>query len=182
MVTDSQEFRRYRQILGGLYLAVASLGAVLLIASILVELFFRRGGPAPGPTPADLLACNEEVRRLLEDLGEAAADLQRDAARGAPKTELGDRWAEFSRGWQARWERVNTACQFDERADTGLGEAFDRMAYVHRNLPALKLKYQRMMKQFTEEHAEDVADMRRALDKSRSLLETHTEEPPREGQ
>lgn len=188
MAADTPEFRHYRQALVLTYLAVGSLGTVLLISSIVIELFFRPGFRAALPTTSDLLDCNQAVQELLEHLNETATRIQASVtARELPKaeapspTDLGDRWADFSHDWQKQWEAINAGCRFDERAGTGLGEGFDRMAYVHQSLPGLRLRYQRMLKQFAEDQAEDIADMRRALAKSRKILEEHAEKPPREG-
>lgn len=175
---NPEEFRRYRQALAGLYITVGSLGTLLLISSVVVELFFTHGERRPAPSPADLLECNREVTALLEDLGATAAEIQREAVVGRSESDLSKRWDDFSREWQRRWEAVNVRCEFDERAETDLGEAYNRMAWVHRNLPALKLKYKEMMKQFTREQAADLAEMRAALAKSRQLLEESAETPP----
>ena len=53
--------RRTRQVLAGLYLGVGALGTLLIVASIVVELFLEHGERAPAPTPADLT----ETQRLL---------------------------------------------------------------------------------------------------------------------
>jgi hypothetical protein len=160
------------------WLSVGSLGSLLLLSSVVVELFFRGAGGANAPTPADLLECNAEVRTLLIELGETAAEIQKEAATGdRPERDLGARWETFSRAWQRRWETVNARCRFDELADTTLGPAYNRMAEVHRKLPRLKLAYQSLLKKFTEDEAAEIARMREALDKSRELLEQEAPAP-----
>jgi hypothetical protein len=52
------------------------------------------------------------------------------------------------------------------------------MAWVHRNLPRLKLQYRETMQRFTDRQAETLAEMRDALDKSRRLLHEQAETPP----
>lgn len=167
--SDHREFRRYRQALIGIYFLALTLGVSLVLASLVYDLFLRRGPRAPAPTVEARVRCNDEVRELLEDLGKTAASLQAQAAAGDPD-ERGTRWDEFSRAWDARWEAVNVRCQFDHLADTGLGKAYDRMAWVHRSLPTLKLKYRDMMKRFAADQAQELAEMRRALDASSAEL------------
>jgi hypothetical protein len=45
------------------------------------------------------------------------------------------------------------------------------MAWVHRSLPAIARKYRERLARFDRELAPDLAELRRALDKSRSELE-----------
>jgi hypothetical protein len=175
---NPEEFRPYRLALWIVYVSVGGLGALLLITSIVVELFGRRSDVAQAPSPADLVTCNGDVLHLLEDLAATPAEIQREAASGTKITELGSRWEEFSREWDRRWNVVNVQCKFDELAETGLGPAVDRMAWVHRNLPGLKLQYREMMKQFSETQAETLAAMREALGRSRKLLQEQAETPP----
>lgn len=179
--TDAKppEFKRYRQVLAGIYLSVGALGSLLVLSSIVVDLFFHGGSASPEPAPADLLACNREVRALLTDLAVTSAEIQKSAATAdLQEQDLGGRWEEFSRTWQRQWSTVNDRCQFDELADTGLGPAFDRMAWVHRRLPGLRLEYREHMKRFTENQADELAEMREALDKSLELLEQRAGTPP----
>ncbi|MBI4508330.1 MAG: hypothetical protein HY698_01760 [Deltaproteobacteria bacterium] len=172
-----EEFRGYRRALTVAYVTVLALGSALIVVSIVSELFFRRGERHPASPPADPLQCNQDVQGLLEDLGNTAVNLQREAVTGNA-TDLGGRWEEFAKEWQKRWDLVNTRCQFDELADTGLGPAYDRMASVHRSLPTLKLKYRELMKRFSDEQAAELADMRSALEKSRALLLSRSGMPP----
>jgi hypothetical protein len=175
---NPEEFRPYRLALWIVYVSVGGLGALLLITSIVVELFGRRSDKAQAPSPADFLQCNSDVLTLLKDLAVTPAEIQREAATGAVQAELGNRWEEFSRAWDRRWNVVNAQCRFDELAETGLGPAVDRMAWVHRNLPGLKLQYREMMKQFSETQARTLAEMRDALSRSRKLLEEQAGTPP----
>jgi len=159
---------------------VGAIGTLLLVGSVVVELFDPLGDkPAEkNPSPTDLLQCNADVLHLLQDLAVTPAEIQREAADGTPPGELGEKWDEFSRTWDRRWNVVNVQCQFDELAETGLGPAFDRMAEVHRSLPGLKLAYREMMKAWNDKQAGRLADMRDALAKSRRLLEEQAETPP----
>jgi len=175
---NPEEFRSYRKALWIAYVTIGGLGALLVFASIVVELFGDRGTGPKAPSPTDLLQCNDDVRHLLEDLVDKPAELMHLAGQDVPGTELGRAWEAFSHDWDRRWATVNTQCQFDELADTGLGPAFDRMAWVHRNLPRLKLQYREMMQRFTDRQAETLAEMRVALEKSRSLLHEQAETPP----
>jgi hypothetical protein len=175
---NPEEFRPYRLALWIVYVSVGGLGALLLITSIVVELFGRRSDTVQAPSPADLLQCNGDVLKLLEDLAVTPAEIQRAAAMGTSTTELGTRWEEFSKAWDRRWNVVNAQCRFDELAETGLGRAVDRLAWVHRNLPRLKLQYREMMKQFSETQAETLAEMREALSRSRKLLQEQAEQRP----
>jgi len=176
-----QEFHSYRRALVIGYVGALGLAAAWVVLSIVVELFFGHGRRvrAPEPTPADLLACNHDVRGLFEDPGKTAAELQAAAVVGDAR-DLDARWEEFSRHlWQERWEQVLRRCKFDELAETGLGPAYDRMARVHRELPAMMLEYREMMRRFTREQARELDAMRHALDKSRKLLEERAGTPPR---
>ena len=167
--SQKHEFHYYRQALLVLYVAAWTVFAALLIGSVTTELFGKRGEHTAPPNPADLTVCNHEVRALVDDLGQTAARLQEQALSGSSE-DLGRLWDEFAKQWQIRWEMVNTRCQFDELSDTGLGPAYDRMAWVHRNLPTMKLKYRELMKRFTDEQAGELSAMRHALDTSAELL------------
>jgi hypothetical protein len=175
---NPEEFRPYRLALWIVYVSVGGLGALLLITSIVVELFGRRSDTIQAPSPADLLTCNDDVVNLLDRLANTSAEIQTDASKGVPATELGTRWEEFSRGWDRSWNMVNAQCRFDELAETGLGRAVDRLAWVHRNLPGLKLQYREMMKQFSETQAPTLAEMREALSRSRKLLQEQAGKRP----
>lgn len=164
------EFRPYRRALVVLYFVVGGILVLLLLGSIAKELFLRPGQRPPRPSPADLLECNRDVRRLLESLGDQAAQLQLDAIHGAGG-DLGGRWEAFTRSWQENWDRVNNRCGFDLLADTGQGVAYDRMAWVHRNLATTRLKYREMMARFSQGLAHELAEMRRALARSLADLE-----------
>jgi hypothetical protein len=163
---NPNEFRRYRQGLFAVYLTVGGLAILLVGASVVRGLFFSRGEKRQAPSPTDLLACNDDVRKLLEDLGEKAAELQVEAVKGEVQ-DLGRRWDEFARTWQKEWEEVNVRCRFDELANTDQVLAYERMATAHRDLVALKLEYGEMIARFGKDQARDLARMREALDRSR---------------
>jgi hypothetical protein len=177
-ISKPEEFRTYRKALWTITVALAGLLGLLVFASIAVELYGGRGKAPKAPSPANLLQCSDDVLHLLEDLVAKPSELMVIAGKGAPGSELGRDWEAFSHEWDRRWETVNTRCEFDERADTGLGPSFDRMAWVHRNLPSLKLQYREMIKRFTDRQAETLAEMRTALERSRRLLQEQAETPP----
>lgn len=171
------EFKRYRQGLASLYLAVAGAGILLLAASVARQLLFHQPrvalrGPvlsADDPNPAELVRCNQDVTDLLLRMGAVTADLLAAPTVGRAD-DLGRRWEDFSRTWLDDWDEVNQRCRFGELAGTTLGLAYDRMARVHGDLPAMRLKYQSLLVQFDDEQAAELARMRRALDQSRAAL------------
>jgi hypothetical protein len=155
------------------YLAVAGAGSLLLIASIARSLFYTPAVEVRGPrvspddpNPRTLVACNREVRDLLEELGRFSGSLM-----AGPADPLGVRWEQFSRQWRSHWDEINARCRFAELAGTNLGLAYDRMAGVHGDLPAMRLKYQGLLVAFDEEQSDELARMRRALDLSLAALE-----------
>jgi hypothetical protein len=172
---NQQEFRSYRQALVILYVGVLSLGSLLVVASIVAELFFQRSEAAPEPTPADLVSCNDDVRGLLESLTRTAGELHMLALTEA---HLGERWEGFASRWRREWAAVNESCQFDTLAETGLGAAFDWMANVHRELPVLQLEYREMMQRWSDTQVPRIREMRRTLERSRKVLEERSGTPP----
>jgi hypothetical protein len=116
-----------------------------------------------------MLECNRQVRELLDGLVREAAHLE-----VAPlSTDIEDPAAEWDRegkGWEARWRAADARCRFSQLADQGLGTAYDRMAWVHRSLPRTRLKFTERMARFSDDLAEEVGEMRRALDKSQAAL------------
>ena len=178
------EFKHYRQVLATLYLAVAGAGVVLLAASVARQLLFHRPavalrGPmlsADNPDPAELVRCNTDVAELLLRMGTVSAEILAGPTR-ADERDLGRRWEDFSRVWLDDWYEVNLRCRFSELAGTSMGLAYDRMAKVHGDLPAMRLRYQSLLVQFDEEQAAELARMRRALDQSRAALVKPPGEP-----
>ena len=146
--------------------------AILVSASIVIELFATRAGATPTrPGAAEQLACNEAVRGLLDRLVREGSRLEVMPLEGSGKIdELVQSWDRFSVAWDDDWRAAQTRCGFDVLAESGLGVAFDRAARVHRSLPATKLKYAEQMARFTHDLAAEVAEMRRALDKSHADL------------
>jgi hypothetical protein len=171
------EFRRYRQVLTVLYLGTATAGSVLLAGSVVKELFFRRPAvelprsaiTVDNPDPGELLDCAQRVERLLDQLGHETCELLTPTA-GAEGSEPA-RWEDFSRAWRDEWDVVDARCRFSELADTRMGAAYDRLAKVHGDLPAMRLKYQSLLGRFDDEQAAELAQMRRALDLSRKVFE-----------
>ncbi len=145
--------------------APVGLLAVLLAASIVVDLFFsHRVSASPVLGRAELVACNGAVRGLLDALVRETAALETEALVG--DHDVGAEWDQFSGSWQRDWERTGTRCGFGELEGTGKGTAYDHMAWVHRNLPTTKLKYRDLLAHFSRDLGVDVAEMRDALDKS----------------
>jgi len=159
----SPEFHGYRTGLLVAFAALVGLGALLVGASIVSEVFFHHGHRERAPAPlASLGECQADVTGLLGRLGEAKAALELDAVKG----EAGDlpaRWDAFAQNWQADWEAVNQRCGFRAQVDTGLGGAFDRLAHVHENLATTRLKYAALLSRFAREVLPDVTEMRSAL-------------------
>ncbi|RMH42931.1 MAG: hypothetical protein D6689_06715 [Deltaproteobacteria bacterium] len=179
------EFRRYRQVLATAYAVVAAAGGALLAASVIYGLFFERTEPrltgprlsADNPNPEELIACNRDVARLLDDLGRHTATLMAtagasgDPGGSSPSTESIDRrWETLSRRWRMDYDEVGARCRFSELANQDLGTAYDRMASVYAELPAVRLKYQSLLVRFEDDLAGQLRRMRRALDRSLAAL------------
>jgi hypothetical protein len=177
----SNEFRRYRQALAVVYITTIAGGFALLAASVAVQLFLppdvELEGPVlsqENPDPAMLLACNQSVQKLYDELGEVTADLMAAPGRDQSR-ELGREWEAFGRKWIHDWHVVNATCRFEDLSGS-MGEPYDRMAEVHGDLRAMRLKYQSLLVRFDEEQAAELRRMQRALDQSRRALEDLAEE------
>jgi hypothetical protein len=166
---NQPEYKRYRLALWVALGAAIGFPAVLVCISIVSELFFTHS-PRTRPERLDLIACNRDVRKLVTNLKSETSGL---LLASTPDRET--RWDQFADEWQREWVSVNERCGFDDLADTGLGAAYDRMAWVHRNLATAKLKYRELVAHFSRNLAEDVAEMERALDKSREDLDRRPE-------
>jgi hypothetical protein len=152
-------------------LPIAAFG-ILVAASIVIELFAtgRREARREALEPGEQVACNAEVRVLLERLAREAARLELLPLEGRP-ADLIANWDAFAVSWETAWSAADARCRFSQLADRGLGTAYDRVAWVHRSLPTTKLKYAEKMARFSRDLAGEVAQMRRALDKSLADLE-----------
>lgn len=181
----SNEFRRYRQILAAIYLATIAGGFALLAASVAKQLFFKPDielrGPAisaDDPDPLMLLACNHKVQTLYDELGQTIARMLRSPLQSPSNDDdrdLGREWEQFGRRWIHDWHVVDAECRFDELAGS-MGEPYDRMARVHGDLRAMRLKYQTLLVRFDEEQSGELRRMQHALQKSRVALEALVEE------
>ena len=179
--TNPSEFLRYRQALSSAYLLVVSLGVLLLSSSVVHALFIHdepvqlKGAvlSADRPDPDALLRCNDDVSGLLEGI----VDMAGQVARGERTVE---HWETFSRRWLSDWNELNVRCRFSELAEHDMGQAYDHMALVHADLPAMRLKYQALLVRFDGEQAEQLTKMRAALRLSREELERRVGEvsPP----
>ena len=166
-----------------IYLGTAAFGFVLLTASVVKELFFRRPAielpqsalTVDDPDPEVLLDCHRRVLGLLNQLGSKTCELL-TAVPSGDRSELSGRWEDFSRVWRDEWDVVNARCRFSELADTRMGVAYDRLAQVHEDLRPMWLKYQSLFVQFDNEQAAELARMRRALDLSRTAFEEKARE------
>jgi hypothetical protein len=173
------EFRRYRQVLAGVYLTLAACVAVLLAASVVKELFFRRAGteaaravPPPRPAVAELLECHRMVLDLFDDLGRETGELLASPLKTEVEHgELASRWEVVSRAWRDAWDVAEARCRFSELAEAEMGVPFERLAKVHGDLPAMRLKYQALLVRFDDDQADELARMRHDLDLSRHELE-----------
>lgn len=166
--------QRYRTVLLAVIGLPAAALAILISASIVIELFATPRAAADRATPgaAEQLACNREVQALLDRLVREAARVELTPLESRGDIgQLGASWDAFSGEWDAEWRAAEARCRFAALADRGLGTAFDRMAWVHRSLPTTKLKYAEQMARFSRDLAPEVAEMRRALDKSHADLE-----------
>lgn len=184
---EFSEFRRYRQVLTGVYLVVAAVGFALIAGSVFKELLFRRPAAravqaisAEDPSPRELLECHRKVLDLLTELGHETCELLALPPSGS-RSELPARWEEFSRAWHGKWDDANSRCRFSELADTNLGVAYDRLAQVHGDLQIMRHKYKDLVVRFDEEQAAELVRMRRALDLSRATFEEEAQkaEPAR---
>jgi hypothetical protein len=106
----------------------------------------------------------------LSDLGDTAGELLGVPGRTGLQ-EVGSRWERFSTAWSRRWSATDDRCRFSELKDGNLGIAYDRMAQVHEDLDAMRLKYQALLDHFEEEQGPELSAMRQALDKSHKVLQ-----------
>jgi hypothetical protein len=176
-----QEFRRYRQGLIAFYLAVVAAGGALLVASVIWQLLVPTpvavplGDPEDPPISVDdpdseaLLHCHADLSALLDRLGESAAELL-STAPAEGRAEVGSAWDERSQTWRAEYEALGARCRLSELAAAHRGAALQRMAEVYADLPAVHRTYQRILQQFDEDLAGELARKRRALDRSREAL------------
>jgi hypothetical protein len=179
------EFRRYRQFLTSLYLAIVGLGGLLITASVIAELLFHEPivelrGPVIStdrPDPALLLDCNEGVRELLESLGRTTSELMTLPVEQDPQP-IKARWEESTRAWRTTWDELGARCRFRELVGKHMGLGYDLMARIHGDLPVMRLKYQSLLVRFADEQATEVARMRRELDLSRQVLEKRAAQAP----
>jgi len=167
---------------------VAALAAFLLLAaSVVKHLYFRtRTVQVPessivtdNPDPKDLLECNTLVLEQLTILSAKTNTLLAQPVagdiddRGRPskgRGRLASEWKRFSNEWRDQWDVVDARCRFTELAETTMGAAYDRMAHVHEALPAMRLRYNGLLAQFDNEQADELFEMRRALEESRKSI------------
>ncbi len=170
------EFRRYRQALAVLYVGTIAAGFALLAASVARQLLWSPDVEIEGPVleednpdPRLLLECNRRVRKLYDQLDQVTLELLGSPPRGETR-DLRREWEAFGRDWIQEWHRVNAQCRFEDLADS-MGDAYERLAEVHGELRAMRLKYQSILVRFDKEQADELLDMKRALDDSRRAFE-----------
>jgi hypothetical protein len=79
-------------------------------------------------------------------------------------------WKNFSTQWRDQWDVIDARCRFSELAGKKLGAAYEQMAQVHEALPAMRLKYNRLLADFDNTQADELMKMRRALVDSRNSI------------
>ena len=79
-------------------------------------------------------------------------------------------WKTFSTKWRDHWDLIDARCRFTELAETNLGAAYDVLAQVHESLPAMRLKYNRLVADFDKEQADELRQIRQMLDDSRDTF------------
>jgi hypothetical protein len=170
------EFRRYRQALAVLYVGTIAAGFALLAASVAKQLLWSPHvefeGPRleeDNPDPRLLLECNRHVQALYDQLDQETLDLLGSPPRGRDR-DIRREWEAFGKDWIQQWHRVNAQCRFEELSDS-MGDAYERLAEVHGDLRAMRLKYQSILVRFDKEQADELLDMKRALDDSRRAFE-----------
>jgi len=182
----SSEFKRYRQVLVGLYIGAASAGFCLLVASVIQQLYFRTPSVklpessivAGQPDPRQFLICNDLVKEQLFSLTTKtnslfAQPISQHSADGPARdngTSRSSDWKDFSTKWQDQWDVIDARCRFTTLAETKMGEAYDRMAHVHGALPAMRLKFNSLLAEFDREQADELRAMSRALAKSKKSI------------
>jgi len=119
---------------------------------------------APSPFGTER-ACHADVERLYVELVNEGAEAERQ---GGASAEAAARWDAFQKSWKEAWQEVGARCAL---GGEGRGPGRERMAWVHRSLPSLARKYRERLARFDRDVAPDLAEMRRALDKSRSELD-----------
>jgi len=154
----SPEFQAYRTALLVTFVVAVGIGAVLLGASIVVDLVVS---PHRAPAPLQSIDdCRRDVTSLLVRLAETHAAIELAPVKGDAK-DLPARWDEFAAAWQRDWEAARDRCGFGQ-SPSG---AYERLAHVHENLFTLRLKYAALLARFSHDVQPDVTEMRRALDR-----------------
>jgi hypothetical protein len=166
----------------GLVLAagvLCGLVGLLITVSIVNDLFLGRTPPSARTalSPDELLACNRDVRGLLEGLVREATRLQLEGLTSDGGEATSESWQVAGERWDRTWREVDARCRFDALADQGLGPAYDRIAWVHRSLPRTKLQYTEWMARFSRDLRPEIGEMRRALDKSQATLQQRAAGP-----
>ena len=197
------EFRRHRQVLTAIYLLAAAAGFLLLTASVAKQIFFRKStvqvsssSVVPdNPGPRELIECHDLVLEQFTQLSNKTSELLARPLRGAGEyatknvqaltrtpSERRDAWRSdwknFSTQWRDQWDLIDARCRFTELAETKLGAAYDQMAQVHEALPAMRLKYNRLIADFDKEQADELRQMRQMLSDSRNTFNGQLDPEP----
>lgn len=178
-----------------LYLIAATAGFLLLTASVVKQIFFRRSNVelsnfsvvTDNPGPRELLECHDLVLEQFTQLNTKTSELYRRPLKGADEAGATNAqawgrtpserrsawrsdWKKFSTQWRDQWELIDARCRFTELAESNLGAAYDQMAQVHEALPAMRLKYNRLIADFDKEQADELRQMRQMLTDSRNII------------
>lgn len=179
----SNEFKRHRQVLLIAYATLATLGFSLMGVSVVKQLFFRKAMAtlpnsltiSVAPTPQELLECHNLVLEQLTSLTTKTTELLERPqnsvhAEKETRSKWRSDWKEFSTQWRDQWDRIDARCSFSELAFTNLGPIYNQLAEVHEALPAMRLKYNRILADFDKEQADELTQMMRALRDSNTVI------------
>lgn len=186
-----------------LYLIAATAGFLLLTASVVKQIFFRRSNVGlsklsvvtDNPGPRELLECHDLVLEQFTQLNIKTSELYKRPLQGAAEAGTTNAqawgrtpserrsawrsdWKNFSTQWRDQWELIDARCRFAELAETNLGAAYDQMAQVHEALPAMRLKYNRLIADFDKEQADELRQMRQMLNDSHNTISRQLQRTP----
>lgn len=168
------EFRPYRRLFQGVFAFVAIGGVIFLLISIGLSVFGRRdAGPLPAqisgqPSVDEQVACQREVQGLFDELNQQLFERQKDVSKS--DVDVLSKWEAWRERWHRRWTEVGYRCRFEGSKGKGLGDAYDRMAYVHEDLEEIEQRFDAQLNRFLNHEAPHVAEIRAALAENDRLL------------
>jgi hypothetical protein len=167
------------------------------------QIFFRKSTVqvssssvvADNPEPWELLECHDLVLEQFTNLSTKTSELFARPLRGAGENDATNEqaltgssserraawrsdWKNYSTKWRDQWDLIDARCRFTELAETNLGAAYDQMAQVHEALPAMRLKYNRLIADFDKEQADELREMRQMLSDSRNIFSSQLDPAP----